>query len=176
MKLLITLSAVCMNMLVHSQVSIGVRGGIVGARIHYATNNPDFDKMGNDEVLSVYGFGGAIPIEFKFGKHFALQTEIGLSQKGWRYDYDFDQPTADSKFQVWLMYAEFSLLPKLIIGSGKLKGHALGGLTAGKAVKGVYEWQFADPSLAQLASKEEVDRGDDKGQIHPLALTLVGGV
>ncbi|MFN7120141.1 MAG: porin family protein [Saprospiraceae bacterium] len=140
-----------------AQLSLGLRGGLNVGNV-YTTDGldavtPDFQSINGPTVAGV--------LEYGFSKNFALQTELGITRKGFKFGLDrdinlFNIPvpvgaTAESRFN----YLEVPLLAKIKFGDETVHGYVTAGPTFGYATSGrlitradaLFEFKVSDTDI-----------------------------
>lgn len=140
-----------------AQLSLGLRGGLNFGNV-YTTDGldaitPDFQSISGPSVAGV--------LECGFSKNFAVQTELGITRKGFKIREDFDVnlynvpvpigATAESRFN----YLEVPLLAKVKFGDEVVQGYVTAGPTFGYATNGrlitranaLFEFKVSDTDI-----------------------------
>jgi hypothetical protein len=140
-----------------AQLSLGLRGGLNFGNV-YTTDGldavtPEFEYINGPAVAGV--------LEYSFSDHFALQTELAITRKGFKFGLDrdvnlFNIPipvgaTAESRFN----YLELPLLAKVKFGDDVVKGYLTAGPTVGYATSGrlitranaLFEFKVSDTDI-----------------------------
>ncbi len=140
-----------------AQFSVGLRGGFNFSNV-YTTNGldaitPDFQHISGPSIAGV--------LEYGISDHFALQTELAITRKGFKLGLDkditlFNIPipvgaTAESRFN----YVEVPLLAKVKFGDEVVHGYITAGPTVGYATSGrlitranaLFEFKVSDTDI-----------------------------
>ncbi|MBR9920264.1 MAG: PorT family protein [Bacteroidetes bacterium] len=120
-----------------AQISLGVKGGLNVATIHapeFVNELVEFRNVKNPTI--------GVVSEFGFGQHFALQSELNFTTKGFKLDEGFDVQLFDIDVPLGVVavsefrYLELPLLAKAKFGNDRVEGYVYGGPTLGYAVNG----------------------------------------
>ncbi len=103
-----------------AQISAGNRIGTTSFNQQLASENDELLQALTGNMYNVTGFAIAIPIEFMVTELFAIQPEVGFLTKGLAYD-------RDNAKEYRMNYTDLTILAKLNIGPGRLKGEVFAG-------------------------------------------------
>lgn len=137
-KIFLTFCISMMAILATAQTSFGLRVGTNWSNVRTS------EALGNatPNFKNLSGFNIAAVIEIPVISQFSIQSEIGLTRKGFVLNEGFDAPlfgvdlpvgvTAETKFD----YLEIPLLAKYQFGENRLKAYVAVGPNLGYALKG----------------------------------------
>jgi Outer membrane protein beta-barrel domain len=161
-----------------AQTSIGIKGGLNYTNI----SQPDIINAINIDFKSITGASFGLVAEIGLGDHFAIQPELGYSQKGFKIEEGLDLELFNipvplgAKVVTRFNYIEAPVLAKAKFGNEKVQGYLAAGPQFAYATGGRFKTQANVLSFDIPISNTKLDLDALGFERFDIGMALAAGV